>query len=93
MIVTRGTAITGLSASCSVIFKGLALCTRGFLVRCIHVHEHVLDYLMENDLSPLAYPTFADLVKGDWQHRAIRAFPFVLKKMTDDYPKGDFTLN
>lgn len=48
---------------------------------------------MEDDLSPYfhirTYTTLEGLVKREWQHDGIRAFPLQPKLITNDYPVWD----
>ncbi|MEK5231899.1 DUF1963 domain-containing protein [Lysinibacillus sp. FSL K6-0232] len=56
----------------------------------LFVHKDIVDYLVEDDLSAYfvirAYPALDGLVRREWQHPAIRAFPLVPQKVTNDYP-------
>ncbi|MEK3726671.1 MULTISPECIES: DUF1963 domain-containing protein [unclassified Lysinibacillus] len=64
-----------------------------FQLVTLFVDERLLDHLMEDDLSPYfhirTYTTLEGLVKREWQHDGIRAFPLQPKLITNDYPVWD----
>lgn len=64
-----------------------------FQLLTVFVHDHVYDHLNEDDLRPYfdirTYTTLEGLVKREWQHDQLRAFPLMPKLITNDYPLWD----
>ncbi|WP_155590892.1 DUF1963 domain-containing protein [Lysinibacillus cavernae] len=66
---------------------------QSFQLVTLFVNEDLFDHLMEDDLRPYfeirTYSDLEGLVKRDWQHDQIRAFPLIPKLITNDYPLWD----
>ncbi len=64
-----------------------------FQLITLFVDERLLDHLVEDDLRSYfdirTYTTLEGLVKREWQHEHIRAFPLIPQHITNDYPTWD----
>lgn len=94
---------SGYQPLATFFLKGLPyvpMALQPFQLVTVFVDERLLDHLMEDDLCSYfdirTYTTLEGLVKREWQHEQIRAFPLIPQHITNDYPTWDgavFLLN
>lgn len=87
---------SGYQPLATFFLKGLPyvpMALQPFQLVTVFVDERLLDHLMEDDLCSYfdirTYTTLEGLVKREWQHEQIRAFPLIPQHITNDYPTWD----